>query len=283
MRACSAGNSSCQTAPKSASIVRNGLSTHIVAVDLAARRAWLGDIRRPFGPKIRPFRSADAWARARRRAGVPARPSRRAPCPRRARQYRKVLARIRDALVQGRLRRRRALIKCRRSSSFRRPPRKRPRSVAARRRSRDASESKCSPSAVSTGCRIAASACWSQGRRALARAALAPRFWLHCRIMVSVWWLVPRLDKADRQGDEYNRLRKTESLLGQVVPGRDALDPRAHPAGAMCPRHLVVNRAAGGACTSTKSSARTAAPCDSRADFSARRRRCATTRSACSS
>jgi hypothetical protein len=61
---------------------------------------------------------------------------------------------------------------------------------------------------------------------------------------LSVWWLVPSLDKADEQAGEYNRLRTVDSLLGRVVRGRGALDPRTHCADAMCPRHVVVNRAA---------------------------------------
>jgi hypothetical protein len=61
---------------------------------------------------------------------------------------------------------------------------------------------------------------------------------------LSIWWLVPSLEKADEQAGEYNRLRTTESLLARVVRGRGALDPRTNGADAMCPRHVVVNRAA---------------------------------------
>jgi hypothetical protein len=61
---------------------------------------------------------------------------------------------------------------------------------------------------------------------------------------LSIWWLVPSLEKADEQAGEYNCLRTTESLLARVVRGRGALDPRTNGADAMCPRHLVVNRAA---------------------------------------
>jgi hypothetical protein len=61
---------------------------------------------------------------------------------------------------------------------------------------------------------------------------------------LSIWWLVPSLEKADEQAGEYNRLRKADSLLARVVRGRGALDPRTKHADAMCPRHLVVNRAA---------------------------------------
>jgi hypothetical protein len=61
---------------------------------------------------------------------------------------------------------------------------------------------------------------------------------------LSIWWLVPTLEKADEQAGEYNRLRTPDSLLGRIVRGRGALDPRTHDADAMCPRHLVVNRAA---------------------------------------
>ena len=63
---------------------------------------------------------------------------------------------------------------------------------------------------------------------------------------LSFWWLVPSLEKADEQAGEYNHLRTADSLLGRVVRGRGALDPRMDHAEAMCPRHLVVNRAAMG-------------------------------------
>ena len=59
----------------------------------------------------------------------------------------------------------------------------------------------------------------------------------------SIWWLVPTLEKAEEQVREYTRMRTTASLLGRVVRGRGALDPRTD-GDAMCPRHEVVNRAA---------------------------------------
>ena len=55
---------------------------------------------------------------------------------------------------------------------------------------------------------------------------------------------MPTLEKAEEQAGEYNRLRRADSLLARVVRGRGALDPRTDNAEAMCPRHLVVNRAA---------------------------------------
>jgi hypothetical protein len=61
---------------------------------------------------------------------------------------------------------------------------------------------------------------------------------------LSFWWLVPSLEKAEEQVLEYNLLRSTNSLLGRVVRGRGALDPRTEDGDAMCPRHKVVNRAA---------------------------------------
>src|SRR5919106_192026 len=61
---------------------------------------------------------------------------------------------------------------------------------------------------------------------------------------LSFWWLVPSLEKAEEQVREYNRIRFTDSLLGRVVRGRGALDPRTEDGDAMCPRHKVVNRAA---------------------------------------
>jgi hypothetical protein len=61
---------------------------------------------------------------------------------------------------------------------------------------------------------------------------------------LSIWWLVPSLQKADEQAGEYNRLRNAESLLARVVRGRGALDPSTNHTDSMCPRHRVVNRAA---------------------------------------
>src|SRR5918996_1593568 len=61
---------------------------------------------------------------------------------------------------------------------------------------------------------------------------------------LSFWWLVPSLEKAEEQVREYNRIRFTDSLLGRVVRGRGALDPRTEDGDAMCPRHKVVHRAA---------------------------------------
>ena len=61
---------------------------------------------------------------------------------------------------------------------------------------------------------------------------------------LSIWWLVPTLEKAEEQVAEYNRLRTTDSMPARVVRGRGALDPRTSDAEAMCPRHRVVNRAA---------------------------------------
>jgi hypothetical protein len=65
---------------------------------------------------------------------------------------------------------------------------------------------------------------------------------LPCRDL-SMWWLVPSLEKAHEQAGEYNCLRTTDSLLARVVRGRGAPDPRTDD-DAMCPRHQVVNRAA---------------------------------------
>lgn len=61
---------------------------------------------------------------------------------------------------------------------------------------------------------------------------------------LSIWWLVPTLERADEQAGEYNRLRTNDSLLAHVVRGRGAIDPHTNGADAMCPRHVVVNRAA---------------------------------------
>jgi hypothetical protein len=61
---------------------------------------------------------------------------------------------------------------------------------------------------------------------------------------LSIWWLVPNLEKADEQVGEYNLRRHAHSLRGRVVRGRGALDPGLNNVEAMCPRHEVVNRAA---------------------------------------
>jgi hypothetical protein len=58
-----------------------------------------------------------------------------------------------------------------------------------------------------------------------------------------IWWLVPTLEKAQEQADEYCRLAGEDSMNALVVRGRGAPDPRIEGE-AMCPRHLVVNRAA---------------------------------------
>jgi hypothetical protein len=58
-----------------------------------------------------------------------------------------------------------------------------------------------------------------------------------------IWWLVPTLEKAQEQADEYSRLAGEDSMKALVVRGRGAPDPRIEGE-AMCPRHLVVNRAA---------------------------------------
>ena len=61
---------------------------------------------------------------------------------------------------------------------------------------------------------------------------------------LSFWWLVPSLEKADEQAGEYNRLRTTDSLLGRVVRGRGALDPRTERCRCHVSPAQVVNRAA---------------------------------------
>jgi hypothetical protein len=60
---------------------------------------------------------------------------------------------------------------------------------------------------------------------------------------LSIWWLVPSLRKAEEQAGEYDRLCTTDSMVARVVRGRGAADPHADD-DTMCPRHLVVNRAA---------------------------------------
>jgi hypothetical protein len=58
-----------------------------------------------------------------------------------------------------------------------------------------------------------------------------------------IWWLVPTFEKAEEQVAEYARLARAQSMPARVVRGRGAPDP-LHEGGRMCPRHLVVNRAA---------------------------------------
>ena len=58
-----------------------------------------------------------------------------------------------------------------------------------------------------------------------------------------IWWLVPTLEKAKEQADEYAALTSADSMRARVVRGRSAPDP-CTPNEAMCPRHEVVNRAA---------------------------------------
>ena len=59
----------------------------------------------------------------------------------------------------------------------------------------------------------------------------------------AIWWLVPTLEKAKEQADEYAALTSADSMRARVVRGRSAPDPRVQNE-AMCPRHEVVNRAA---------------------------------------
>jgi hypothetical protein len=60
---------------------------------------------------------------------------------------------------------------------------------------------------------------------------------------VVIWWLVPTLEKAKEQAEEYRALAGRDSMHPHVVRGRGASDPR-NPNETMCPRHIVVNRAA---------------------------------------
>jgi hypothetical protein len=60
---------------------------------------------------------------------------------------------------------------------------------------------------------------------------------------VTIWWTVPTLEKADEQAEAYRRIAGGDSMDCTVVRGRPALDPRT-TGETMCPRHVVVNRAA---------------------------------------
>ena len=57
------------------------------------------------------------------------------------------------------------------------------------------------------------------------------------------WWMVPTLEKAEEQAQEYAALASADSMRARVVRGRSAPDPR-NPNETMCSRHEVVNRAA---------------------------------------
>ena len=59
----------------------------------------------------------------------------------------------------------------------------------------------------------------------------------------AIWWLVPTIEKAEEQAAEYTRLAGPGSMQVRVVRGRGADDPVARGE-TMCPRHLIVNRAA---------------------------------------
>ena len=53
----------------------------------------------------------------------------------------------------------------------------------------------------------------------------------------AIWWMVPTLEKAAEQAEEYTRARATDSMTARVVRGRGAPDPRTDGVEAMCPRH----------------------------------------------
>jgi hypothetical protein len=58
------------------------------------------------------------------------------------------------------------------------------------------------------------------------------------------WWMVPTIDKAEEQAAEYrDKYARAGSPPVMVVRGRGQDDPQ-QPSKAMCPRHIVVNRAA---------------------------------------
>ena len=59
----------------------------------------------------------------------------------------------------------------------------------------------------------------------------------------AIWLMVPTLEKAEEQAQEYAALASADSMRARVVRGRGAPDPRTSNE-AMCPRHEVVNRAA---------------------------------------
>jgi hypothetical protein len=61
---------------------------------------------------------------------------------------------------------------------------------------------------------------------------------------VVAWWMVPTIDKAEEQAAEYrDKYARADSPPVMVVRGRGQDDPQ-QPSKAMCPRHIVVNRAA---------------------------------------
>ena len=169
----------------------------------------------------------------------------------------------------------------RRSTSTRRPPRRRPRSGAARPRSRAVSSRE-----VLT--KFGLDRLPKQGERVLVRGGqgtgksrtTAEQIASARGRDVVIWWLVPTLEKAEEQAREYAALASADSMTARVVRGRGAPDPR-NPNEAMCPRHEVVNRGPPGwASTSSRKSATAAARSASPVDFSASRPACARTRRA---
>ena len=172
----------------------------------------------------------------------------------------------------------------RRSTSTRPPPRRRPRSGGARPRSRAGSSARCSPKLrprpaaeagrARPGHRRARHRQEPDQRRADRRAT---------RRRSSIWWLVPTLEKADEQAAEYTAPAQHRQPAGPR---------RARPRRARSPHRTTTPCAPGmrwstaprpWASTFRRRSATTAARSGSPAAFSARPRRCATIRPACSS
>ena len=97
----------------------------------------------------------------------------------------------------------------------------------------------------------------------------------------AIWWMVPTLEKAEEQAQEYAALASADSMRARVVRGRGAPDPRTSNE-AMCPRHQVVNRAARMGVNVQSEICDGGCPLRFTLDFSASRPACARTLSACS-
>ncbi|WP_377805899.1 toprim domain-containing protein [Azospirillum sp. A29] len=57
-----------------------------------------------------------------------------------------------------------------------------------------------------------------------------------------VWWVVPTLAKAEEQAADYHRRAEAGSMPVMVIRGRSSRNPE-HVGKAMCPRHMIVERA----------------------------------------
>ena len=107
-----------------------------------------------------------------------------------------------------------------------RPPRRRPRSAAARPRSPDVSRREVLlefglDRLPKVGERALVSGGQGTGKSRTAAEAIAS-----LEGNVVIWWLVPTLEKAEEQAVEYREFATKVSMTARVVRGRGAPDPR---------------------------------------------------------